>query len=123
MASNRFVHFEIPADNPEALSKFYTGLFGWKVEKAPVPGFDYWMCMTGDGPGIDGGIMKRVNPQQTVTNYVNVDDVAAFAAKAKSLGATIVVPKSAVPGAGWFVVALDPQGNPFGLWKGDKGAK
>ena len=28
MADNRIVHFEIPADQPEALTKFYRELFG-----------------------------------------------------------------------------------------------
>lgn len=27
----RVVHFEIPADNPEKVAKFYTDVFGWKV--------------------------------------------------------------------------------------------
>jgi len=123
MASIRFVHFEIPGENPEALAKFYTQLFGWNVEKAPIPGYEYWICRTGDGPGIDGGITKRLYPHQIVTNFASVDDIGAVLAKAKSLGATVTVPKSAVPGAGWYAVALDPQGNPFGFWKSDNSAK
>ena len=31
------VHFEIPADNVEKLQKFYSELFGWKIEKMPGP--------------------------------------------------------------------------------------
>jgi uncharacterized protein len=27
------VHFEIPSDNLERTKKFYTKLFGWKMEK------------------------------------------------------------------------------------------
>lgn len=38
MANNRVVHFEIPANQPEALTKFYSALFGWKFEKAALPG-------------------------------------------------------------------------------------
>jgi predicted enzyme related to lactoylglutathione lyase len=29
------VHFEIPADDIERSKKFYTDLFGWKIEKWP----------------------------------------------------------------------------------------
>jgi predicted enzyme related to lactoylglutathione lyase len=30
------VHFEIPADDIERSKKFYTDLFGWKIEKLSV---------------------------------------------------------------------------------------
>ncbi len=123
MAGHRIVHFEIPADQPESLAKFYTTLFGWQIEKMPNTSFDYWLCRTGDGPGIDGAIMKRMDPRQTVTNYTDVEQIDASLEKALSLGATITVPKSPVPGMGWFAMALDPQGNPFGFWQGDKSAK
>ena len=29
------VHFEIPSDDIERSKKFYTDLFGWKIEKWP----------------------------------------------------------------------------------------
>jgi len=29
------VHFEIPADDVERSKKFYSDLFGWKIEKWP----------------------------------------------------------------------------------------
>jgi predicted enzyme related to lactoylglutathione lyase len=123
MASKRIVHFEIPADAPEQLAAFYTKLFGWKIEKAPVPGMDYWMCQTGDGMGIDGGITKRMSPQQPVTNYVNVEQLDATLSQATALGAKICLGKTPVPGMGWIAVATDPQGNPFGLWQADRGAQ
>ena len=42
MVVKTVVHFEIPADNVERLSKFYKDVFGWKITKAPMPDFDYW---------------------------------------------------------------------------------
>jgi len=30
------VHFEMPADDVESLSKFYSKVFGWRFEKAPA---------------------------------------------------------------------------------------
>jgi uncharacterized protein len=38
------VHFEIPYDEAERARKFYTELFGWKVEKAH--GMEYWTIAT-----------------------------------------------------------------------------
>ena len=59
MAKNSVVHFEIYADDPDALAKFYTSLFDWKVE--PVPGMDYRMVQTtdtaaGGEPAVAGGM-------------------------------------------------------------------
>jgi predicted enzyme related to lactoylglutathione lyase len=34
------VHFEIPVDDAERAKKFYTELFGWKVEQFS-PGMEY----------------------------------------------------------------------------------
>ncbi|MCW4053823.1 MAG: hypothetical protein NWE84_02730 [Candidatus Bathyarchaeota archaeon] len=39
------IHFEIPATDVEKLKKFYTGLFGWNIEKYPGP-MEYWMIQT-----------------------------------------------------------------------------
>jgi uncharacterized protein len=47
MVVRTIVHFEIPADDAERLSEFYGRVFGWKFEKAPIPGMDYWMISTG----------------------------------------------------------------------------
>jgi predicted enzyme related to lactoylglutathione lyase len=120
---HRIIHFEIPADDPAKLAEFYKGLFGWTIEKFPMPGFDYWGCKTGEGIGINGAIMKRMNPQQCITNYVNVEQLDAMVTKAKSLGAQIIVPKTPVPQMGYFAIALDPQHNPIGFWQSDTEAK
>ena len=118
MANNRVVHFEIPANEPEALTKFYTDLFGWKFHKAPVPGPEYWLCETGSGePGIDGAVMARQHPQQGLTNYVDVADIDATLAHATKLGAQIALPRTPIPGVGAVAAIIDPQGNCCGLWE------
>lgn len=118
MANNRVVHFEIPANEPEKLTKFYAGLFGWKFQKADFPGPEYWLCDTGsDGPGINGAVMQRQHPQQPWTNYVEVASIDATLAKALSTGAQVALPKTPVPGVGAFAAIIDPQGNICGLWE------
>jgi predicted enzyme related to lactoylglutathione lyase len=115
------VHFEIPADNVERARKFYTGLFGWKIEKFAGPvSMDYWMVMTSreEGKmGVDGGLMKRQVRQQQTTVYIDVPSVDEYLEKVASLGGQVVVPKTAVPGMGYFAVCLDPENNGFGLWE------
>ncbi len=43
------VHFEIPASDTEKLKKFYSGVFGWKIEKGSedMSGpMEYWLLGT-----------------------------------------------------------------------------
>ena len=118
MANNRIIHFEIPADQPEALTKFYAGLFGWKFQKAPIPGLEYWLCNTGsEGPGINGAVAQRQNAQQPLMNYVDVASIDAAIEQAAKLGAKVAMPKMPVPGVGAVAAIVDPQGNLCGLWE------
>ncbi len=118
MANNRIVHFEIPADQPEALTKFYTDLFGWQFQKAPMPGPEYWPCDTGSaGPGINGAVMQRQHPQQPWMNDVDVASIDAALDRATQLGAKVALPKTSVSGVGAFAAIIDPQGNICGLWE------
>lgn len=114
------VHFEIPADDVERAKRFYSKLFGWKFEE--VPQGDYWMIATGKN-AVGGGLMKRQNPRQTITNYIDVPSVDEYSGKVEKLGGKVVVPTQAVPGMGYFAVCLDAENNPFGLWETDEKAK
>jgi predicted enzyme related to lactoylglutathione lyase len=119
--ANRIVHFEIPADQPEKLTRFYSDLFGWKFEKAQMPGPEYWLCDTGsDGPGINGAVMQRQSPQQPWMNYVDVANIDAAIAQATKLGAKVALPKTPVPGVGAYAAIVDVAGNICGLWEQTK---
>lgn len=67
-------------------------------------------------------MMARQDPRQTPTFYVCVESVEAALDRAKDEGATVIVPRTAVKGMGWYAVALDPQKNLFGLWQTDEKA-
>ena len=123
------IHFEIPANNPEKLSEFYKNLFGWKFEKTPMgESGDYWMIETRAGTaqdmekaqntaGMNGGMMKKMDPTQRPVNYILVESVDEFSRKTQSLGGKIIVPKTPIPNMGAFAVALDPEGNAFGVFE------
>jgi predicted enzyme related to lactoylglutathione lyase len=122
------VHFEVPADDVERSRKFYSDLFGWKMEKWPgmESGMDYWIINTTDNEGskaVGGGMMKRQNPQQGITNFIDVTSVDEYSAKVQSLGGKIVAPKQAVPTMGYFAVCLDTENNTFGIWETNPNAK
>lgn len=114
------VHFEIPYDEAERARKFYTELFGWKIEVF-APGMDYWVISTQEGTG--GGLMKRQRPDHRITDYFDVPSLLASSAKVEKLGGKILVPKMAVRNMGYFAVCMDTEGNVFGLWEADQKAK
>jgi uncharacterized protein len=116
MPNNRVVHFEIPANDPQALTKFYAELFGWTFSRLPNPMVEYWNCTTGaNGPGINGGIVKKQNPTHPCMNYVDVGSIDQAIDKAETLGAKLALPKIPIPGIGAIACMIDPEGNMFGL--------
>jgi uncharacterized protein len=117
------VWFEIPADNPTRAKAFYNQLFGWKMNPLPHMA-DYWHMDTG-GPEAspDGGLMKRMHPDHTITNYIKVPSVTRFMAKVQKLGGSICKPKTAVPGMGYLAICQDTENNTFALWEMNPKAK
>jgi hypothetical protein len=115
--------FEIPADKPERAKKFYNKLFGWKISAmGHMP--DYHHIETG-GPDAspDGGLMKRMHPGQTITNYIMVPSINRFMTKVKKLGGDVCKPRTAVPGMGYFAVCQDTENNTFAIWEVNPKAK
>ena len=121
---SRVVHFEIPADDPERATKFYTKVFGWKINKWEG-GMDYWLVSTGDksAPGIDGAIMQRSEMASTVVNSVDVPSVDDFIKKVTKNGGKVVTPKTPIPGIGYFAYCKDTEGNMFGIMQPDMSVK
>ena len=120
---SRVIHFEIPASNPERAANFYRKAFGWKIEKWPGP-TDYWLVTTEpEGtPGINGGLMKNTDVKST-TNTIGVDSVDTAIEAAKHAGGKLVMPKTPIPGVGYFAYCEDTEGNLFGVMQADKNAK
>jgi predicted enzyme related to lactoylglutathione lyase len=111
----RPIHFEILADKPEEISRFYQEVLGWKIETWPGP-VKYWLVTTGpkDKPGIDGGIMHREFPQ-AVINTVAVDSIDQVLAKVQAAGGRVVQGPGEIPGIGTHAYCADPEGNLFGV--------
>jgi uncharacterized protein len=132
------VHFEIPVDDVERAKKFYTDLFGWKMEKWPGTDdskltsaatgqpIEYWIVTTTDDKGnkaLGGGMMKRQMLQHQVTNYIGVNSVDEYSSKVEKLGGKVIAPKHAVPGMGHFALCLDTENNVFAIWASNESAK
>ena len=108
MKKNTVSHFEIYADNPDALAKFYTQLFDWDVQH--MPEMDYRLVKAVDTgadnrpttPGaINGGIAKR--PQgygvNGSVNYVMVDSIETYVEKRRSSEPRS--PRARLPSPAW----------------------
>lgn len=117
------VWFEIPADKPERAQKFYSALFGWKINAFPHMK-DYWHIDTaGDDNTPDGGLMARKHNGQGITNYISVVSVTKAMAKIKKLGGEVCMPKTAVPEMGYFAICQDTEKNTFAVWERNAKAK
>jgi predicted enzyme related to lactoylglutathione lyase len=118
------VHFDVPAENTERAKKFYSVLLGWKFESYPEMQYNLITTTNLDGtPGVGGGMGKRMDPSQHIVNYFSVKSIDAAIKQVKSLGGSILMDKMAVPKMGYLVNCLDTEGNTFGLWESDTGAK
>lgn len=119
MASHPIVHVEIPASDLTAAGAFYSELFGW--EMTTYEGMSYTMFNPGSGPG--GGFAELSDGFEVgqVLIHVETDDIEASLAKAESLGGTTRLPKTEIPGIGWYAIFTDPTGNSIGLYTGSDG--
>ncbi|HKE96393.1 MAG TPA: VOC family protein [Povalibacter sp.] len=113
---NPVTQWQIVSTNPEATTKFCGKLFGWTVASANALG--YRTVDTQSPDGIGGGIWPApAGAHSMVQLFIEVDDVDAHLDKAVSLGAKIIVPKSALPDGDTMAVVLDPTGLPFGIYR------
>ncbi|MEO6420567.1 MAG: VOC family protein [Polyangiaceae bacterium] len=107
----RFVWYDLLIPVPQDAVTFYETVIGWTGQPRE-PG--YTMFVTPQGPV--GGVMalpdqaRRMGSGPIWTSFVQVSDVDATIAKAISLGGSLHVPPSDVPGFGRMAVIMDPQG-------------
>ena len=114
----QFVWYELTTPDVDASIKFYPRFTGWGTQRFDK---DYVMWTTGGVP--IGGIFRQTSEQKAQgvppnwLPYVETNDVDATAAKAKSLGATVIVGPDDIPGTGRFAVLQDPQGAAFAIYR------
>jgi predicted enzyme related to lactoylglutathione lyase len=113
---NAVLQFQILSKTPDETAKFYSTMFGWKIDSANPLG--YRRIDTDAGEGIHGGIWPA--PPQAhnfVQLFVGVDSVQGFAEKAEKLGAKILIPPTMLPEGDEMAVLHDPSGMPFAIWR------
>jgi predicted enzyme related to lactoylglutathione lyase len=101
----------------DATKAFYSSLLGWEYTGGE-PEFGGYLTATLNGQQAAGlGPQQDPNDPPRWTTYFAADDAAATAARITEAGGTVLVGPMQVGPMGTMVIALDPQGNPFGLWQ------
>ena len=107
--------YELSTRKPEEAGKFYGGLLGWTLAKAPMEGFDYYLASAGEA--MVAGMMAP--PDSAMPTYwmiyFAVDDTDGAVRAMSGDGAMVIVPPTDIPGTGRFAILTDPQGAAFGL--------
>ncbi|MET7853323.1 VOC family protein [Streptomyces avermitilis] len=109
---------ELGTSDLEAAKRFYTDLFGWRLETDPrQEAGGYTVAHLGDAAV--AAISPRYQESQPVAWNVSfsVADADAAVATVRDAGGTVVLGPMDVFDVGRFAVALDPGGAAFQLWQ------
>jgi len=129
----RVAHFEIQVDDVERAKAFYGAVFGWTFQDwSQHSDTEYWGVITGagDGPGIDGGLLRRAGAHPGPGHGANafvctvvVEDYDDTRRLLLASGGREVQPKTALTGMAWQGYYLDTEGNLFGIHQPDPDAR
>ena len=124
---NAIGYFEIQSSDPQRDVAFYKNVFGWnfiKQEKLPI---EYYRIETST---ISGGLLQRpahVARTGAGTNAyvcsIEVNDFDKYSDLILKNGGQVAMAKFAIPGRCWQGYFLDPDGNTFGIFEANAGAK
>jgi uncharacterized protein len=117
-----FCWVELGTTDGEAAKKFYTQLFNWDYTDNPVGPSGVYTILKQNGKDV-GALYKM--PEEMTANgvpphwmsYISVANADETAAKAKSLGATLMKEPFDVFTMGRMAVIQDPTGAMFALWQ------
>ena len=109
----RPTHFEFYSSDPDATVEFLSKAFGWDAERWGDK--DYWLLDTGDGPGINGAVLRSGNDGPKTLTTCEVEDLDAAVEAVKLSGGTLIADMVELPGVGRWVQVEGPGGEVFGL--------
>ncbi len=119
---NSVVHFELPYEDRDRMSEFYTKAFGWKTKNLGPEMGDYVTVETGPTdsnrmltkPGmINGGLYKKdASKGATLPSLVlGTGDIKETMEKIQQAGGKVLGEPMQIPGVGLFVAFMDTEGN------------
>src|SRR3989344_191244 len=124
---NKVVHFEIPSDDRGRVKKFYGEVFGWDIADMPYNGDEVYTTATTspvdenwmhkEKGAINGALVDRNDTVSTPIVTIEVESIDEHIKKIEAAGGTVVTPKGAVEGVGFYAYFKDSEGNVMGLWE------
>ena len=126
---NPVVHFEMPAEDRDRMSKFYSNVFGWKTQQFGPEMGNYVVAQTTETDekgmvqtkgSINGGFYQKTN--DPVSNHpsvvIAVDNIRESMKKVADAGGKILGgdpnkpgEPGDIPGVGLFCSFIDTEGN------------
>jgi predicted enzyme related to lactoylglutathione lyase len=121
-APGSFCWIELATTDPNAAKQFYATLLGWGYADFPMQPDGIYTIFQLNGRDVGGGytlnaemLARHVPPHWML--YVGVASVDESAAKAQSLGATVMAGPFDVMDIGRMAVIQDPTGAVFSFWE------
>jgi predicted enzyme related to lactoylglutathione lyase len=108
------VHLELHTGDLQRAGAFYARLCGWRPERIQMGHGSYVALELGGGVG--GGIVECDTERPLWLPYVEVADTAEVTARARQLGASVLLEPREGP-AGWRSVIATPEGGEIAFWQ------
>src|SRR6202165_3733224 len=109
---------DLATSDPEGARKFYSAVFGWKVEVNPDPQYGGYALAKISGKDVAGIGPKQMEQAPTAwTVYIGSPDVEDTVKKAQAAGGSVVVQTMAVGDQGKMAIIQDPSGAMIGIWQ------
>jgi predicted enzyme related to lactoylglutathione lyase len=108
---------ELATSDLEAAKKFYSALFGWKLEQSKITSMPYQEIHLGEKS--TGGMMQIDEnwgdppPPPFWSTYIAVDNTDETVKKIQEKGGGVLVPPFDAPGVGRMAMVTDPAGAGF----------
>lgn len=121
-------YFDLTVADVASAKAFFDAVLGWRFEKFDMP-YEYYRIQAGpeSEPGINGGVgcikdapLSEGRPMTQVT--MPVPSLSDALARVVANGGSIVEPRIAIPGVGWYATCAEPGGLKFGLIEADSAA-
>ena len=119
------VHFEMPYEKSDRMTKFYREAFGWEAQSLGPDMGNYVVVTTTPSnetgptkPGaINGGFYEKAGdkPLQYPSVVIAVQDAQRAMAKVNAAGGKVLGEPMEIPGVGQYVSFLDSEGNRVSL--------
>ena len=122
---NSVVHFEMPFDDRDRMTKFYELAFGWRTQKLGEDIGSYVLATTTETDDHGSPKTRAINgrffpkkpgwPDQHTAIVIAVDDIKESVQKVTKAGGEVLGEPMAIPGVGQYVSFRDTEGNRVSL--------